>query len=429
MSSPYTEWNRARSLGLWVIGLSLLALVIWASLAPLHSAVVAFGQVKVEGNRKLVQHLTGGVVKRLLVKDGQEVFQGQLLLELEGSKEEAGVAQLREALANEIVRQARLEAEQDLRGSFAEPVVDASEDAQLVRAAFARETRAFELRRHLLLEQSASGERQLQVSLQERSALHRQAESAGLALRLAQEELALNASLQREQFVSKARLLGLERVVAEQASKLSEYEAAVAQSEHRRADLVLRLAALRNEYQRSASEELKESSARLTQLREQLRPARESARQLGITAPVSGTVVGLRVNAAGEVVQARESLMEIVPAEELLVVEARMPIDTAESLRVGQPTELRFIVAGQRNPPKVTGRVSYVSADAVADKNGQSFYIVRVRPQPDSLRDAGVGVLRPGMATEVYVLVEARSALSYLLSPITMSLRQAMREQ
>lgn len=422
--------QRAQRLGLWAIGAALGLFALWGAMAPMHSAVVTLGQVKVESNRKLVQHAEGGVVKRVLVRDGQRVKQGQVLIELDGVKEESGYTLLRELFTFETARRQRLDAEQQLLDDFPRPETEAVfVDPELLARAYERELRIFKLRRHLLNEQRGSYERQLQALVHEQAALRRQVESSTQSVRLAQDELQLNTVLERDQFVSRTRLLALERGVTELGAKQSEHEALLAQSESRRNELGLRIASSRSEYQRQASEEYKESTARWVQLREQLRPAVELARRMSVVAPADGTVVGLRVNGAGEVAPPREPLMEIVPMEEQLVVEAHAPVDAIEQLRLQQATELRFTTFNARTTPMVEGIVTYVSADAATDRNGQPYYVLRVKPQEASLKAAGIRELKPGMAAEVYVLVEPRTVLHYLWSPITNSLRQAMRER
>lgn len=425
-----TTGQRAQRLGVGAIFAALAVFALWAALAPLHSAVVTVGQVKVESNRKLVQHTEGGVVKRVLVRDGEPVKQGQVLIELDGVKEDSGYTLLRELFTFETARRQRLDAEQQLLADYPSlKVDDAFVDPELLGKAYERELRLYRLRRGLLDEQRGSYERQLQALGQEQAALRRQADASAQSVRLAKDELNLNTALERDQFVSRTRLLALERGVTELGAKQSEHEALLAQSDSKRSELGLRMASARSEYQRQASEEYKESTARWVQLREQLRPAVESARRMSVVAPVDGTVVGLRVNGAGEVAPPREPLMEIVPADEQLVVEAHAPVDAIEYLRLQQTTELRFTGFSARTTPPVQGQVSYVSADAAMDRNGQPYYILRVRPQEESLKAAGIRELKPGMAAEVYVLIEPRSVLHYLWSPVTNSLRQAMRER
>lgn len=220
-----------------------------------------------------------------------------------------------------------------------------------------------------------------------------------------------------------------ERALADYQSKLGEHEAVLAQAEQRTNDVKLRMAATRNEYQRLASEEYKESSNRLAELRERLRPAEDALQRKVITAPVAGRVVASRYHALGQVAGPRDVLMEIVPDGESLVVEAQVPVDGINDLYLDQAADLRFTAFKSRTTPIVTGKLAYVSADALADKNGVPYYQVHIRPDPESLKAADIKAIQPGMAAEVFILTEGRSALDYLLSPITDTLRKSMRER
>ena len=189
-----------------------------------------------------------------------------------------------------------------------------------------------------------------------------------------------------------------------------------------------RMASVRAEYQRLSADEFKESHTRVVQLREQLRPADDAVRRKSVVAPVAGKVVGLRLNAPGEVAPPREPLMEIVPEGEALIVEARVGVDAIRHLKSGQTAELRFTTFNSRTTPLIKGVLSYISADAMTDKDGMPYYVVQVQPSSKSLAEAEIPAIMPGMAAEVYVLLEARSVTNYLLTPITDTLRRTLRE-
>jgi HlyD family type I secretion membrane fusion protein len=416
-------------LGLLAIGIAVLAFAAWMWLAPLSSAVVTMGLVKTEANRKFVQHTDGGIVKSILVRNGDVVREGQTLAELDDVRVDANHQLLKELMVFESVKRDRLEAEQllvprfELSGERREAF-----DPALVDKAFQRELRIFRTRRALLDEQLASYQRQLLAITDEQTALRHQLGASQQSAQLANDELGLNEALVRERFVSRARLITLERTAAEYGAKLGEHEAMLAQSEQRKNDLNLRMVSVRSEYQRIAAEELKETNAQVVRLREQLRPAEDATRRKSLMAPVSGTVVGLRLNAPGEVAPAREPLMEIVPDNEGLVVEARVGVDAIKHLHPGQLTELRFTTFNSRTTPLVQGNLTYISADALADKEGLPYYVLQVRAQAESLRSSGIPALKPGMAAEVYVLLESRNVLDYLIAPIADTLRRALRE-
>ncbi|MBX3670857.1 MAG: HlyD family type I secretion periplasmic adaptor subunit [Rhodocyclaceae bacterium] len=418
------------SFGVSVIIVTIVAFVVWGIVAPLNGAVVAQGLVKTELNRKAVQHPEGGIIKRLLAKDGDRVQAGQALLELESVTTDANYQLLREMAAFEAVKHSRLDSEQQLASSFAlDQRSSLHYGSELVSSAYQRELKIFLVRRRGLDHQLATLNEQLRSVEYEHRSLHRQIKADKEGLRLDEEALAMNRSLESQNFVPRARLLTYERAVADDRSKLAEHEAALGQAEQRVGEIKLRMATTKIEYQRVASEEYKESSNRLVELTERLRPAEDAMRRMLISAPVAGIVVASRYHAPGQVAGPRDILMEIVPDGESLIVEAQTSIDNIKELYLDQTADLRFTAFKSRTTPIVTGRVTYISADALADKNGTPFYQVQVRPDAESLKAAGIQSIQPGMAAEVFVLTEARSPLDYLISPVINTFRKSMRER
>ncbi len=413
-----------------VITLTLMAFIFWASLAPLSGAVVATGLVKTELNRKAVQHPEGGIIKQLLVKDGDRVDAGQPIIELESVSTDANYQLLREMVVFETLKRERLDTEQQLKQKFTiDPELGNRYGDDLVIPTYQRELNIFQVRRTSLDQQLSTLAEQLKAIDYERRSLQSQIKADKEGLRSVEEELAMSRSLETQKFVARTRVMALERALADYQSKLGEHEAVLAQAEQRTNDVKLRMAATRNEYQRLASEEYKESSNRLAELRERLRPAEDALQRKVITAPVAGRVVASRYHALGQVAGPRDVLMEIVPDGESLVVEAQVPVDGINDLYLDQAADLRFTAFKSRTTPIVTGKLAYVSADALADKNGVPYYQVHIRPDPESLKAADIKAIQPGMAAEVFILTEGRSALDYLLSPITDTLRKSMRER
>jgi len=173
---------------------------------------------------------------------------------------------------------------------------------------------------------------------------------------------------------------------------------------------------------------LKENSSRIQELRERLQPSEDALRRQSIRAPVAGRVLGLRVHTEGATIGAREPLMDIVPESQAVLIEAQAPLDSIKQLHVGQFAEIRFTAMPYRTTPMVAGEITYVSPDALADKDGNSFFQVHVRPDAQSLADANITSLDPGMSAEVYIQTQARTALQYIMRPIYDSLRRSFRE-
>jgi HlyD family type I secretion membrane fusion protein len=429
-TSPGQNWRHPAVAGTLVILVAVVAFVLWAAMAPLNAAVVAMGFVKTENHRQGVQHPEGGIIKQLFVKDGDTVQAGQPLLELDNIGADANFRLLLETTAFEAIKRERLDAEQQFSPAFTHrPETLARYGDALARPAYQRELKIFQVRRNGLDQQLATLQDQTQAIELERQSLRTQIQANQDGMRLLAEELEMNRSLQTQQFVARTRVMAFERTMADYQTKLGEHQAAMAQAEQRLNDVKLRMASARSDYQRLASEEYKESSNRLAELRERMRPVEDALQRAQVLAPVSGKVVGLRFNALGQVAGPRDVLMEIVPDEEQLLVEAQVPVDGIKALYLEQAADLRFTAFKSRVTPLVSGKVSYVSADALVTDNGLPFYQVRIRPDAASLQAAGIAALQPGMAAEVYILTDARSALDYLLAPITDNMRKAMRER
>lgn len=417
-------------LGLAVVLVTFVVLGGWAALAPLHGAVIAVGLVKVESYRKTVQHQEGGIVREILVRDGDRVDQDQALILLRDVTVDASLGLLRDTLNAELVRHARLEAEQEGRGRFELPAeLRELRDDRTVQDALNKETLVFQTHKTSLEGKIALMEQQIRQIDAEHEALQKQVTAAAEAIRLAEEELKLNDSLRKKEFVSSTQVLTLRRLVAEYRSRYSEYLAEMTKAQQRKTDLQLRMLQTRSDFQQVATDDLKQSTARITELRERIRPSEDAAYRQVIAAPISGRVVGLRVHTVGATIGPREPLLDIVPEDTPLIIEARTHVDAIDQLHLDQVAEIRFTTFNSRTTPLVSGRVTYISPDALADDRGNPYFQLQVAPDGESLAEAGIERLAPGMQAEVFIQTTARTLLDYLVAPILDTARRAMRER
>jgi HlyD family type I secretion membrane fusion protein len=223
--------------------------------------------------------------------------------------------------------------------------------------------------------------------------------------------------------------MALERAVAEYESRREEHRAELAQTRQRVTELLLRASSLTSNFRQQAADELKDTTARLFDLEERLRPSEDAARRQVIAAPAEGEVVNLKVFSAGSVVGPREVLAEIVPADQRLIIEAQIRPEDINYVRAGVAADVRLTAYKQRTTPLVEGAVSYVSADRMVEpRSGLGYYVAHIEVKPDRLATDGVNKLRAGMPAEVYIRTDRRTALDYLLAPVTDYLRRAARE-
>ena len=420
--SELAEIKRIVRTGLLVIAGAVIAFAVWAFYAPLSGAVIAPGYVKVDLNRKVVQHQEGGIVRAIKVRDGDRVNQGQELVLLDDVRIDAQLDLLRTQLEAERAKMARLEAER----AFA-PRPNFPKDLQK-QEFIKREEALFRARREALDTQIAVLKRQIKESVEEASALAQQIAAEERALKLQKEELAANERLLEQGYVQKTRLLTLQRAVAEYEARHGERRAELSKARQRASELEFRILAMRNTYMQTATDELKESTSKLFDLEDRIRPSRDASERQKIAAPISGEVVGLRVFTAGSVIGPREVLMEIVPQEKRLIVEARIRPEDINHVRPGSEADIRLTAYQSRTTPLVRGSVTYVSGDRLVEQQtGQPYYVVHIDVPEKALGAANLK-LQAGMPAEVFLRTDTRTALDYLLAPVTAYLRRAMRE-
>jgi HlyD family type I secretion membrane fusion protein len=413
---------------------SLLLVVgigVWVWLAPLSGAVIGAGQVKVDMNRKTVQHQEGGIVGEILVRDGSKVKAGQTLILLKDVRVDAGNEAVRTQLDAEIAKAARLAAEQAGEAQIAFPpeLTQRGSDPRVTEL-LKHESSVFRVRRESLTNQIALIRNQAREARDEIKARDAQLKADDRAIKLQRDELAQNQSLANEGFVSKTRLLILQREVAQHESRRAEGAAELARAQQKVSDLELRAETFRSTFNQEASNELRQTTAAIFELRERLRPALDAEQRQRITAPSSGEVVDLRVTSVGAVIAPREPILDILPEDPDLLVEARVRPEDVNYVRTGSPADVRLTAFRQRMTPTVEGKVVYISADRLVDKTTNTpYYVVHVRVSPEALRKAGDLKLQAGMPAEVFIQTASRNALQYLVDPVLGFLQRSLREQ
>ena len=424
--SDRNELLRQARRALVPIALVCTIAALWSTTAPLSGAVIAPAELKVELNRKTVQHQEGGIVREIRVRDGQHVHAGDPLVVVGDVRSDSELRLLQDQLRSERIRKARAAAESALEPRFAGPPEGAEATEHL-----ARERALFVARRRSLDEQVASLEEQRHQAEAQDAALQAQIAATATSAQLSAEEVRMNERLVSQGFVNRSRLLGLQRVEADYRAHLGEYQGELAAARERVADLRARIAQARNLYQGQATDELREASARVRDLEERLRPSQDQVERQIVRSPVDGEVMGLRVSAVGAVVAPREPILDVVPAHEKLVVEARIRPQDIDYVRKDAHAEVRLMNAfDSRNAPLLPGKVTFVSADRVdARESGQSWFVATVELDAEEARQRHPGLrLQAGMPAELYVTTPARTLFAYLAKPLNAFANRAMRE-
>jgi HlyD family type I secretion membrane fusion protein len=425
----------ARKLARWAAGVLLVGVVpigAWMAFAPLSTAVVASSFVKVDLDRRVVQHAEGGTVREVKVRDGQHVAQGETLLVLGDVSVDADLNRLNYRVGVERASLARLEAEQMSASvlQFPPEVIEAARADLRLAEQLGKERALFSARRDALIGQSVLLRAQQAKVVQEAAALRAQIAQAGESLKHQAAELETNRRLLGDGFISATRISQLEATVADYGVKLEEKRADLSRAEQRLVDADLRIKSLEGDYRQQASDQLKVSAAKLAEIQQEQRKTIDAASRQVIVAPVAGDVINLKFTTPGSVVSPREPIADIVPSNPRLVVEAHIRTEDVSRIQQGQAADIRFTAFKYRSTRLVEGKVFYVAADRTLDRaTNQPYYVALIEADPASIAKAGDVKLQAGMPAEVYIKGEERTPLMYLVEPVTQVLRRAGRER
>lgn len=423
--------------GAIIAGLFFLLFLGWASVTRLDAAAVATGRVAVSGQRQTVQHRDGGVVGRIFVREGQKVARGAVLLQLAAAEVQAQERALSSQAITLLAQRARLRSEQLGQATVATPPEFATLTGDdRIEAEQAMRLQMVQLRARsslLSTQQGVLGSERAQVG-QQRAGYQRQLTAIKEQERLLNEELDAYRPVAEKGFVALTRLRAMERAAADLAGQRGRLEASIAEAGEGVGESQLKIVETQRSLQEKIAEDLHDTEARLSDVVPRLTAARDQLSRTMVRAPVSGTVVGLSVFTEGGVIAPGQRLMDIVPDNPSLVVEARVsPLDV-DDLRVGQQSTVRFNGLQERDLPTLHGAVRRISADALTDeKTGVNYYVAEVSVPPDQVlqiqdvRGADFR-LKPGMPVEILVPLRKRTALQYFFEPLTEAMWRSFRE-
>jgi HlyD family type I secretion membrane fusion protein len=426
--SDYTNYIIA---GFTVIALAFGGLGSWAALAPLDSAVVAPGVLVVESKRKTIQHLEGGIVKRILVRDGDFVEQGAVLAELDQTRAEANLAMVQGQFDLAKAREARLIAERDDLDSISLPdqLAERTADPKVAELVAGQESEFSERRKSMTGQVSILEQRVAQLRTQA-DGHRRLAESKERQMELMTAELAGLRKLTAKGYYPRNRLLAQEREYAKLEGDRSQELANIAQAEQALGEAELEVLQLKQKLREDVVAELREVQAKLHETAEQLVSAKDVAQRLAITAPVSGFVQGLRIFTEGGVIPPGGELMEIVPNDDRLVIEAQLSPRDIEGVKAGQTAEVRFTALNSRTSPVIEGNVTTLSADRFTDKQtNQAYYLARVEVPKEQQQSLGEHRIQAGMPVELMIKTGERTMMGYLLKPLSDSMARGFNER
>ena len=418
--------------GLFVCVALVVGVGGWAAATNLTGAVVASGTFVVDSNVKKVQHPTGGVVGELLVRDGQRVAAGETLIRLDATQTRARLAIVLKRLDELRARKARLEAERDdlERIAFPEALVRrAKTDAELA-STLSSEERLFAFRRQSREGRKDQLDQRISQFEKEIEGLKAQETAHDRGLSVLEQELEGLRKLKERGLVTLQRMNALEREAAALGDERGEAISGQAQAAGRIAEARLQILQVDSDLKTEVGSELREISAQIGEFVERRVAAEDELRRIDMIAPQSGLVHQLAVHAPGAVISPADVTMLIVPDHDRLAVEAKILPQDIDQLRIGQGAVLRLSAFNQRTTPEVAGKVTRIAADLThEERSGLSYYLVRISIPPEELARLGALELVPGMPAEAFISTGERTALSYLLKPLSDQIARTFREE
>jgi HlyD family secretion protein len=429
-ASPRTRLRNVTLTGnLLVIGF-VLGLGIWSGFAPLESAAIASGVMESESSRKTIQHLEGGIIREILVSDGDVVRTGQTLIALDDTRARAEMHSLQGQLWEAMAREARLQAEQQGQEqvSFPAGLETARNESTSAAAVLTGQRTIFETRRQVVQSQVAViREKRLQVD-KEIEGLKAQETAVGQRAGIAREELDMVATLVNKGLERRPRLLNLEREVADIEGRRGEIAAQISRAGQVISESQATLFKLESDRQNEIAQSLREAQNQVFQLRERLRSAEDQLSRTEVKAPEDGVVTDLRVHTPGGVIGAGAPLMDLVPRQDRLIVTARVRPEDIDVVHPGLNADVHLLPYNQRRIPRLKGTVTHVSADRLIDKRtDQPYYAAKIRVEDSRIIESGIRII-PGMPTQVFITTGRGTVALYALRPLLDTFNSAFRE-
>ncbi|MCB1522393.1 MAG: HlyD family type I secretion periplasmic adaptor subunit [Hyphomicrobiaceae bacterium] len=402
----------------------------WMAFAPLQSAVIAPGVVNVETYRKAIQHLEGGIIDEIKVRDGDHVKRGDVLVVLQNISDASHVDRLKTQYVEALAAMARLTAERDGADSitFAAELVRREKDPVAANA-MKGQNRVFKARRtHIEMTSSVTGKKIAQLN-EERTGLAGQINAVRDQAGLLDEEYRDAKDLYEKKLLRKSRYLEIRRKRASLDGERANLEAKLSETAQEILELELKLSETRAARLSEVTSELQTQSALAYRFARELAAAEDRLERTRIRAPIDGTIVGVDIHTRQGVIAGGQVLMEIVPARDGLMVEAKVRPEDIETVHAGLEANVVLQTLNKRYGTPIAGRLEQISADRLVDEaTGQPFYKGRVILDPGSV-EASPTVPRAGMAAEVFIQTGERTPLQYLIAPVLKSFNKALREQ
>ena len=428
---PPTNTLQPMRLGLWVLGLGFGGFLLWMGLAPLDEGVPTPGMVTIDTKRKAVQHLTGGIIKEVLVKEGQFVEAGQVLITLNDAVARANHEAVRQRYLGLRAMEGRLMAEQAGQGkiSFHPALMQAANDP-LIQQHITNQQQLLQSRRMALQADMQAIEASIEGQLAAIQGYEGMQLSRNGQLSLLQEELTGIRDLVKEGYAPRNKQLELERIAADVTGALSELQGNIARARSAIAEMKMRAIQRKQEYRKEVDTQMADVRREVQADAEKFKASGEELARMVIRAPAEGQVVGLAVQTVGGVVQSGQKLMDIVPKNEALRIETRVAPHLIDRVQPGLVTDVRFSSFAHSPQLVVPGVVDSISSDLITEpQTNISYYLARVSVTAEGMKKLGSHQLQAGMPVEVVIKTGERTVLTYLLHPLLKRMAASMKEE
>ena len=420
-----------------VFGFVIIILLVagvggWTATAQLHGAVIAPGTLVVESNIKKVQHPTGGIVGEILVKEGIPVHAGQILMRLDDTVTRATLGVVQSQLDELNAREARLLAERDGADTATFPVELVSRSQENgVAVAIPGQERLFESRKQARTGQRAQLRERISQTNEEITGLIAQQEAKGREIKFIAEELVGVSHLYKQNLISIQRYMALQREQARLEGERGQFIAAIARARAKITETELQIFQLDDDFRTEVLKDLRETQGKIAELNERKTAAQDQLKRIDIRAPQSGIVNQLSVHTVGGVIASGETIMQIVPVTDQLLVEAKVAPQDIDQVAPKAMTTVRIMAGNQRIITDIVGEVTYIGADLTREKEqpNQAYYLVRASIQEDQVRHLEGLKLVPGMPAEIFIQTHERTPLQYLLKPLREQISRTFRER
>lgn len=404
---------------------------VWATLSPLEGASIAIGVVTVDSQRKTVQHLEGGIIKKITITEGEKVKKGQTLIQLDNTQAKSELEQLISRQRNAIARETRLIAERDNaeKMTFDENLIAQKNDPR-VKELLINQQRIFEARRNFSASQKEIINKQLAQNQAELNGQKKRLWIEKKRLINIKKEVESNRKLIEKGFISKNQVLRLEREENQILGSLSQMRSNVNRLSQNVAENKAQLKEQELELIKDVVEGLRDSRQERYELEERIAAAKDVLKRTTVSAPLDGTVLNLKVFSEDGVISPGQTLLDIVPINERMLIEARVNPSDIDQITQGMKAQIRLTALNMRNIKPMKGKILTISADRlIDDQTGEAYYLARVAFSDNIQKNRKDITLYPGMQAEVLLLTNARTPLEYLTKPLTESLNRAFREE